>query len=126
MPSSISTVGQLVAVIRGQLSSRSDVGSNKRSGNSKTANKANAYSSANLETLIGQRIKSIERDDPNRGRKAFRVFLESIFLSHFGEQMINDPKFYQLVDDVHMSMETDDATRDLIDAAILHLLSGTA
>lgn len=126
MPSPIGTVGQLVAVIRGQLSARTEINSTKqRPVRGKPASKSSTYDPETLEALIGQRINSIDRDDPNRGRKAFRVFLESVLLSHFGEHLINDPKFYQLVDDVQASMEADAELRKLVDSAIQHLLSAT-
>src|SRR4051812_48241266 len=98
MSSSINTVGNLVSVIRAQLSSHPALAAaNKRSGSRQSANTSN-HSQESLESLIGLRVKSIDGNDPNRGRKAFRIFLESILLSHFGEHLINDPKFYQVVD----------------------------
>jgi hypothetical protein len=124
MSSSISTVGQLVSVIRAQFSSRPEFDpAKKRSASARSANQSDTYSPENLECLIAQRVKNIERDDPNRGRKVFRVFLESILLSHFGEHLINDPKFYQLVDDVQNSLETDQEIRNLVEKAIEHLIS---
>jgi hypothetical protein len=124
MSAPIGTVGQLVAVIRGQLTARIDVNAPKqRPSSTGRTTSVRTYSPENLEALIGQRIKSIGRDDPQRGRKAFRVFLESILLSHFGDHLINDPKFYQLIDDVQMSMEADSEIRNLVASAIQHLLS---
>ncbi|HEX7634768.1 MAG TPA: hypothetical protein VF427_05740 [Noviherbaspirillum sp.] len=127
MPSSIGTVGQLVSVIRAQLASRSEISSRRKHATSgKASRKTSAYHQANLESLIAQRIQGIERDDPQRGRKAFRVFLESVLLSHFGEQLINDPKFYQLIDDIQMSMEADPDIRNLVGSAIDHLISASS
>jgi hypothetical protein len=62
---------------------------------------------SSLEALTQRRIKSIDRDDPKSERKAFRVFLESVLLAQFGEQQINEPQFYQMVDDVQSAMERD-------------------
>ena len=127
MPSPIGTVGQLVSVIRMQLASRPGISTNKqRSASAQAIRKSGADSPQNLESLIALRIKGIKRDDPHRGRKAFRVFLESVLLSHFGEHLINDPKFYQLVDDIQMSMEEDSETCKLVDEAIEHLISDQA
>jgi hypothetical protein len=122
----ISTVGQLVSVIRAQFAARPEFAPSKRrpaSGQGLPTDKSSTYSPENLESLIGLRIKSIDRDDPNSGRKAFRVFLEAILLSHFGENLINDAKFYQLVDDVQLSMEGDPDIRKLIQTAADHLMS---
>ncbi|HYD61569.1 MAG TPA: hypothetical protein VEC35_14485 [Noviherbaspirillum sp.] len=122
----ISTVGQLVSVIRAQFASRSEFTSLQRrpySGHGTAANRTSTYNPENLESLIRLRIKNIDPADLNRGRKAFRVFLEAILLSHFGETLINDPKFYQLVDDVQLSMEQDSQIRKLIETVTDHLIS---
>lgn len=128
MASPINTIGQLVSVIQGHLSSRPELASaGKRSSNqpAKKSNTSNTYSSDNLASLIGLRVKSIAPDDPQRGRKAFRIFLESILLSHFGEHLINDPKLYQLIEDIQLAMEKDPETSKLVDRAIGHLYTAT-
>ncbi|NRR31450.1 hypothetical protein HSX11_14830 [Oxalobacteraceae bacterium] len=118
----IGSVGQLVAAIQAQLSGAVQGGARKRSPARRTA-AGSPYASENLESLIGLRVRQIGRDDPNRGRKAFRVFLEAVLLSQFGPDLVNDAKFYQLVDDVQRAMEDDPASAKLVDAAIAHLLS---
>ncbi len=122
MPSPIGTVNQLVAIIRGELSASETTAVKLRTTQTQASNKK-AGSTKNLNTLIGQRVKSIDPNDPQRGRKAFRIFLESVLLSHLGENLINDPKFYQMVDDIQNAMESDPAVSAQIDSAVAHLLS---
>lgn len=81
------------------------------------------YVQENLASLIELRVAQIARDDAQRGRKAFRVFLEAVLLSQLGEQLLNDPKFFQLVDDIQFAMEAEPGCRLLIDSAIAQLLS---
>lgn len=121
MPSPIGTVSQLVAIIRGELSASAATPVKPRT--QLSADKKKTGETKNLNTLIGQRIKSIDPNDPQRGRKAFRVFLESVLLSHLGENLINDPKFYQMVDDIQNAMESDPAVSAQIESAVAHLLS---
>ncbi|MCY0915661.1 hypothetical protein [Massilia antarctica] len=123
MPSSIGSVSQLVAVIRSQLAPRVELSGQKTARPSArgTPRRAGASARERLESSIGMRINGIERDDPQRGRKAFRIFLESILLSHLGEHLINDPRFYQLVDDVQGTMEADAELGAMVDKAIAHL-----
>ena len=123
MPSPIGTISQLVAVIRRQLSVRTDRAPLPRATSKGQIKNRSQYSPENLESLIIQHIKNIDRDDPKRGRKAFRIFLESVLLSHFGEHLINDPKFYQLVDDIQTSMESDPEVSTMVNTAIAHLIS---
>ena len=64
----------------------------------------------------------IEHSDPDRRRKALRVFLESLLLKEWGQQLINDPGFQQLVDGVQVQMEADAALRPLMEQAADRLL----
>ncbi|MEN9865091.1 MAG: hypothetical protein RL748_681 [Pseudomonadota bacterium] len=122
MSASISSVAQLVSAIRSQLGAASVVAqANQR--NQTSAPKTSHYHPENLEGLIKQRIKQIGRDDQERGKKAFRVFLEAVLLSQLGEHLINDPKFYQVLDEVQKTMETNPHTRQLVDQATQHLLN---
>lgn len=60
------------------------------------------------------RVSALDRDDPERERKAFRYFLEAALLSELGAGLINDPKFHQLVDIVQQRMQ---AQPDLLAAS---------
>ena len=120
MASSISSVGDLVAVIRAQLGVRH--APNRRADPARRAAPAQRKANEGLAELIGARVMLIDPADPERGRKAFRVFLEAVLLSHFGSKMVNDPRFYQMVDDVQGAMQADPASARLIAAAIGHLL----
>jgi hypothetical protein len=122
--SSIGNVQQIVAVIRQQLAARA-VRADSR-GQKASSQGAAPRSPADLFAHVGERVKAIDRDDPDRGRKAFRVFLESVLLGELGESLINDPQFYRVVDDVQRQMEADPEVAASIDAAIDHLLSASA
>ena len=68
-------------------------------------------------------MRAIDPDDPGRHRKAFRVFLESVLLVVFGDELINDAGFHQLVEEVHLQMETDADLAPAIHAATARLLA---
>lgn len=125
MTDSVASVSQLVAVIRRQLAENPDAGLTKFHAATRTTSKnsASPYRPDNLETLIRVRIKAIAPDDPLRGRKAFRAFLESVLLTHFGEKLINDPQFHQLIDEVQEAIEGDSAISGLLKTAMEHLTS---
>lgn len=119
MSVSIGAVNELVSVIQGQLAARRPA-TRKPAG--QAAARGTRYAPGQLTALIEQRVRQIGADDPQRGRKAFRVFLEVVLLSHFGEALVADPKFFQLVDEVQGSLEADAACAELIASAIAHLL----
>jgi hypothetical protein len=120
MTSPIGTVSQLIHTIRQQLAAeRNSLPRRRQRQTSRPAGDAPGW-----QQTLGLRIAGIDRTDPHRGRKAFRLFIETLLLSHFGDALQNDPKFHQLVEDVHAAMEADAALKAKIDEAIAHLLAG--
>ena len=119
MTSPISGTTQLVRIIRAQLA-RPSSASGQRPAVSPSGASA---TDQQLAELIALRVRGIALDDPARGRKAFRVFLEAILLSQFGQPLANDPKFHQLVSDVQREMEENPTIGPLVARAVAHLLS---
>lgn len=119
MSNSLSPVGQLVAVIQAQLAPRVAPQQRKAAGTTRPGH----YQPDRLAALIELRVRQIAPDEPQRGRKAFRVFLEAVLLAQLGEELLNDPKFFQMVGDIQAAMEGDAGCRKLVDRAIAHLLS---
>lgn len=77
-----------------------------------------------LAALVAQRVRSIGADDPQRERKAFRIFLETVLLSELGQELVGDPAFAQMVDHVQGQMESDpELARASLEAARLLLKS---
>lgn len=67
-----------------------------------------------IDAWITARIAALSPDDPNRRRRAFRIFLESVLRHEFGSQLIGDGGFDQLVDLVLQQMESDQELRTAI------------
>lgn len=123
MTTPIGGVNELVSVIRAQLGARVGAGVLRKAVARRKSGAAGRYAQENLGQLIELRIAQIGTDDPQRGRKAFRVFLEAVLLSHFGEDLVGDPAFFQMVDSVHEALDADAGCRQMIASAIDHLLS---
>ncbi|MDB5856283.1 MAG: hypothetical protein JWR22_4324 [Herminiimonas sp.] len=122
MTSSTLSVGHLVSVIQDRLAARASTSSAAPT-RTRASRPAKAPAELDLESLIGLRIRSIASDDPWRGRKAFRIFLESTLLARLGKELMHDPKFYELVENVQSDMEKDENIDALVKAAMAHLLS---
>jgi hypothetical protein len=125
---SISPVNQLVASIRGQLAGQRAAAPGKPPPREKTAtarNTGHAESGTPLDQLIAGRIRQIERDAPNRGKKAFRVFLEVVLLEQLGEHLMHDPGFYHILDDVQNALSAHPATQKMVEQATAQLLQET-
>ena len=81
---------------------------------------------SDLSKMIGHRVGALDEFDPERGRKAFRIFLESILINELGEDLINDPSFYQMVDEIHSQMENMPEIANAMQDATAQLLTGGA
>ncbi|MFZ6756284.1 hypothetical protein ACO0K9_03625 [Undibacterium sp. Ji50W] len=123
----IDSINQIVALMRTQMANKV-----RHAGKSANAVKGEASKKKDrqkspegpdkIEKLVSLRIKSINPDDPKKGKKVFRIFLESVLLSELGEDLINDPIFYQMVNDIQAAMEEDPQIASLIDKAVADLL----
>lgn len=118
----ISPVTQLVAAIQSQLAARTAPGA-ARKGAPRNRARGSGYDREGLAGLIELRVAQIAPDDTQRGRKAFRVFLEAVLLSHFGAGLANDPRFYHMLDDIQGTLEADPACAALVADAVAHLLA---
>ena len=81
---------------------------------SKTAAKATEHQSAHssgalsteaLRRKIASSVEAIQPDDPKRKQKLVRAFVENTLSWRFGVELMNDPNFYHLVDEVSQSLE---------------------
>lgn len=62
---------------------------------------------ARLQQLVTLRVRALSPDDPQRERKAFRLFLESVLIQSFGRDRLDERGFDQMVDTVLQRMESD-------------------
>jgi len=60
-----------------------------------------------LRQTAERRIKSIDPDDPRYLEKATHMFVESVLLAEFGEQLVNDLEFRDLILSVQSTMLAD-------------------
>jgi hypothetical protein len=99
---------QLAALIRLQVTSlRQQQAGSKAAARQQPSTSDSASANADMAALIAQRVRAINPDDPQRERKALRVFLETVLLSELGSNLLNDPGFAPMVDHVQSEMEAD-------------------
>jgi ABC-type Fe3+ transport system substrate-binding protein len=116
MTDAINRTSQLVNILRQQLT-RSAQGANPTRGAAR--NTGTGLTDVQVSELIAARVAVIGKDDPQRGRKAFRVFVEAVLSDHFGDAIAHGARFHQLVDDVHREMENSPEIAPLVDHLLL-------
>lgn len=122
MVGAIGPVQQIVAAIRAEMAGRVQTGAAPQRTTVKAARKPASRSGS----LIAERVQALDPADPDRGRKAFRIFLESVLLAELGEELINDHGFYQLVDQVQRTMEDSPQISAAMSKAVARLLEPRA
>lgn len=75
---------------------------------------------------MAQRIDSIDPTDPNRRRKAVRIYLEAVLTREFGSDLLNDPAFPQMLDAIQHQMQSDAQMSAAVQALGDLLLAGHA
>ena len=99
-------VDVLAAIIRRQVGSLARPAGSAGStaplaGEAKPRKKARG---GDLAAVVARRVRGVDPADPDAHAKAFQVFLESVLLAEFGDHLINDPAFHQLVESVYRQM----------------------
>lgn len=84
-------------------------------GKAKAAERS-ADQSSDLAGVVAQRIQALSADDPDRKRKALRIFLESLLLQQLGPQLLRDSSFNTMVDSVQGQIQADPETASAADA----------
>lgn len=107
----IDGIGRLAQLIQQRTAASGRAGTTGKA--SRATSSAKTAEPAAFTELVS-RVAALNPDDPGRERKAFRYFLEAALLSDLGSNLLNDPKFHQLVDIVQQRME---AQPDLLAAS---------
>lgn len=77
---------------------------------------ANRRTVEELRAHIGERVRSLEPNNPERRRRARRIFLESVLAWEFGDQLLLDNQFSRLIDGIQEAFESDpEIDRELSD-----------
>jgi hypothetical protein len=124
----IESASQLAEIIRQQVSSLRQtsrkLSDKARANESSDVSKNKRRSQYDIASIVAQRVQAIDPDDPNKAHKAFRIFLEAVLLAEIGDELINDPGFYQMIEKIQQQMESDTELSALIKQAAAILLSG--
>ena len=72
---------------------------------------------------VARAVVAIGPDDPQRQRKAFRVYLQAVLARECRIQSVDDPGFQVLVDRVQQTMEADPRLRSAMATAADMLLA---
>jgi len=122
---SLDPASQLAALIRGQVTALRQRQIRSPRGQNSSAPRPTG-TSADMATLVALKIKSIRADDPQRNAKAFRFFLETVLLSELGQNLVGDPGFTVMLNEVEKQMQSDPALETACRKAAEFLLTSAS
>jgi len=94
--------------IASEGSGKTDFRSLTKTANSATKSAVSQKSNfPGLKIKILEQVKAINVNDPKREHKAVKLFVQNILIWQFGEELLNDPSFTNLVDKVTAALESD-------------------
>jgi hypothetical protein len=118
----IDSTSRFLSQIREQVSTAALQARAARGRPTAPARPARVSSAPDPQRMLVQRVRTIDPDDPDRRKKAFRVFLESILADELGKHLLNDPAYQRVVEDVYRTMERNADLAPAIDQAGEYLL----
>jgi hypothetical protein len=121
----VDPTGRLAALMRTQVATLRRKQPGKQSIGRAAGNRA-MEPEADFATLVAQRLKTVDPNDPRRAHKAVRIYLESVLLAELGSDLARDPAFALMVDDVHEQMSSDPQLAGMLVEAASVLLGGTS
>ncbi len=128
--SSIDPTSRLLAHIRAEAQAwRREVSGTGRHQAAPPSGRSAPRNTEDLLARVAQAVIAIDPDDPQRRRKAFRMYLGSVLANELGLHLLNDPGFDDLIGRVQDSMEQDPqlrATMDRAGEALLETARGTS
>lgn len=100
----VDNIAQVMQVLRRQMAENLE---RMRSSGKLGAAQPAAPAVRNVRQTVERRIKSIDADDPRYLEKAASLFVESVLLAEFGDGLVNDPEFRDLVGQVQSALLAD-------------------
>jgi hypothetical protein len=80
--------------------------------------------SPDLTARVVQRVALIDKKDPDRERKALRIFFEAVLLNEFGPALAQDHRLHDMLDHIQSQFGTDPQLACAASEAAHQLLAG--
>jgi len=66
---------------------------------------------ASVQETLAHKIRSIDPLEPDFDGRAARLFIESVLTAEFGDTLLNDPAFHDMISEVQQAMLSHEAIR---------------
>ena len=110
----INGLSQIMRVLRERLAQKSSSSekSSAKSGAASPSRKSTSKAAPDeIMRRIGERIRALSPDE-RRGGKGIQIFVESVLVWEFGEELLQDPRFTEIAKEVQSSISENSTARD--------------
>ena len=119
----LGSLTRAIATLRKNLGKAGEAGAKQATaGKQRRAQEQGVPVAASHVATLASRLAVLKRDDPQRARKALRLFIEAVLLDEFGEELILGAEFERLVDRTLVALEGDEAIRQMLNEGVDELL----
>jgi hypothetical protein len=123
----INSLGRMIELLRRRVAETAPAERARRS-TSDTGAAQGAPAAPTLETLkatIARRVGALDADDPGHDAQAARIFVESVIAWEFGDAVVNDARYRDLIEHIDGQLRSDAQVRRRF-AAMLRELGAKA
>jgi len=105
----IKQVNSIFQIARSHITNKNNINSTAKSKKtSKSTNKKNKkLSISELKTSIFKKVKNLDNTDSDYSQQVQKIFLESVLIREFGEELANDPDFHEMINKINDSISKD-------------------
>lgn len=117
----VNPLNGLAELLRKRIASETSVREGRSAGrrqNTEKSGEGGRLDVATLRTRLTDAIRAIDPDDQSRNKKLLRTFVEGVLAWQFGNELLNDPRFNDLVEDVQRALESDPSVIKLLEEVI--------
>lgn len=116
----VNGLNQIMQVLRRRLGSKATQESKNLSKSSQPATGTHSTAKPGSDEIlrrIGERIQALNPDE-KRGAKAMQIFIESVLVWEFGEELLQDPRFTEIAREVQHTISENELARQKLTALL--------
>ncbi len=119
----INQINSIFKIARSQLFKQAKTGLSATDKKTKTSakKKIKKISSNELKKSISEKLQSLDKKNDDYMQQSSNVFLESVLLWEFGEEIINAPEFHQMLDKINNAIHSNKESSDKFSRLIKQL-----
>lgn len=113
----INPLDRLTSILRKRVAENAGLKGKVASGQTDNAQQAAAQRNVSPEALrkrIEISVEALDPKDPERNRKATRIFVENVLVWQFGDGLLNDSRFVALVEEVQDALEQESGFHEVL------------